>query len=197
MAVQCLETAFDVSTDDQSLAVPMTLPEIFASATVKVASAGSWGGSEAALFQRRVCVCCSFLLSRRSTTTPRRTPSPRNREPRPRRSKRTVGGGGGGGVTPAEVFDLTPESVPGFCFCPTGNDQMKVENFSAAVEFYSKAIAINPQNAVYFCNRSVRRLRAPDTDPDTPRRVRSPAGPSVVLLGGTPVLMTGWRKART
>lgn len=32
---------------------------------------------------------------------------------------------------------------------------MKVENFSAAVEFYSKAIAINPQNAVYYCNRSV------------------------------------------
>lgn len=162
MAVQCLETAFDVSTDDQSLAVPMTLPEIFASATVKVASAGSWrGGSEATLFQRRVCVCCSFLLSRRSTITPRRTPSPRNREPRPRRSKRTVGGGGGGGgwsssdITPAEGFDLTPELVPGFCFCPTGNDQMKVENFSAAVEFYSKAIAINPQNAVYFCNRSV------------------------------------------
>lgn len=40
-------------------------------------------------------------------------------------------------------------------FCLTGNDQMKVENFSAAVEFYSKAIAINPQNAVYYCNRSV------------------------------------------
>ena len=42
------------------------------------------------------------------------------------------------------------------CFVLTaGNDQMKVENFSAAVEFYSKAIAINPQNAVYYCNRSV------------------------------------------
>ncbi|KAF6715589.1 Small glutamine-rich tetratricopeptide repeat-containing protein alpha [Oryzias melastigma] len=35
VAVQCLETAFDVSTDDQSLAVPVTLPEIFASATVQ------------------------------------------------------------------------------------------------------------------------------------------------------------------
>lgn len=32
VAVQCLETAFEVSTDDQSLAVPLTLPEIFASA---------------------------------------------------------------------------------------------------------------------------------------------------------------------
>lgn len=30
---------------------------------------------------------------------------------------------------------------------------MKVDNFSAAVEFYSKAIALNPQNAVYYCNR--------------------------------------------
>lgn len=36
VAVQCLETAFEVSTDDQSLAVPMTLPEIFASATAQV-----------------------------------------------------------------------------------------------------------------------------------------------------------------
>lgn len=33
---------------------------------------------------------------------------------------------------------------------------MKVENFSAAVEFYSKAITLNPQNAVYYCNRSAR-----------------------------------------
>ncbi len=38
-------------------------------------------------------------------------------------------------------------------YVPAGNDQMKVENFSAAVEFYSKAIQLNPQNAVYFCNR--------------------------------------------
>ncbi|MEQ2189926.1 hypothetical protein GOODEAATRI_030312, partial [Goodea atripinnis] len=34
------------------------------------------------------------------------------------------------------------------------NDQMKVENYAAAVEFYSKAIALNPQNAVYYCNRA-------------------------------------------
>lgn len=33
---------------------------------------------------------------------------------------------------------------------------MKVENFAAAVEFYSKAIALNPQNAVYYCNRWAR-----------------------------------------
>lgn len=36
VAVQCLETAFEVSSDDQSLAVAMTLPQIFSSATSKV-----------------------------------------------------------------------------------------------------------------------------------------------------------------
>lgn len=36
VAIQCLETAFEVSTDDQSLSVPMSLPEIFTSATSKV-----------------------------------------------------------------------------------------------------------------------------------------------------------------
>nr|XP_023397019.1 small glutamine-rich tetratricopeptide repeat-containing protein alpha isoform X2 [Loxodonta africana] len=35
-----------------------------------------------------------------------------------------------------------------------GNDQMKVENFEAAVHFYGKAIELNPANAVYFCNRA-------------------------------------------
>lgn len=41
-----------------------------------------------------------------------------------------------------------------FCFC-IGNEQMKVENFEAAVHFYGKAIELNPANAVYFCNRCV------------------------------------------
>ncbi|ELV09270.1 Small glutamine-rich tetratricopeptide repeat-containing protein alpha [Tupaia chinensis] len=35
-----------------------------------------------------------------------------------------------------------------------GNEQMKVENFEAAVHFYGKAIELNPSNAVYFCNRA-------------------------------------------
>lgn len=35
-----------------------------------------------------------------------------------------------------------------------GNEQMKVENFEAAVHFYGKAIELNPGNAVYFCNRA-------------------------------------------
>ncbi|KAM9070347.1 small glutamine-rich tetratricopeptide repeat-containing protein alpha-like [Sarcophilus harrisii] len=35
-----------------------------------------------------------------------------------------------------------------------GNEQMKMENFEAAVSFYGKAIELNPANAVYFCNRA-------------------------------------------
>ncbi|TKS75228.1 Small glutamine-rich tetratricopeptide repeat-containing protein alpha [Collichthys lucidus] len=103
VAVQCLETAFEVSTDDQSLAVPMTLPEIFASATAKVDS------KDLDLVQDpNLDLEC-------------------------------------------EVFSVSAAVSWHF---PGRNDQMKVENFSAAVEFYSKAIAINPQNAVYYCNRA-------------------------------------------
>ncbi|XP_076583364.1 small glutamine-rich tetratricopeptide repeat-containing protein alpha [Chaetodon auriga] len=101
VAVQCLETAFEVSTDDQSLAVPMTLPEIFASATADV---------------DRQHPAESQVDSQISLSEEQRV----------------------------EAETLKSE----------GNDQMKVENFSAAVEFYSKAIAINPQNAVYYCNRA-------------------------------------------
>ncbi|XP_010633139.1 small glutamine-rich tetratricopeptide repeat-containing protein alpha isoform X2 [Fukomys damarensis] len=35
-----------------------------------------------------------------------------------------------------------------------GNEQMKMENFEAAVHLYGKAIELNPTNAVYFCNRA-------------------------------------------
>ncbi|XP_061094863.1 small glutamine-rich tetratricopeptide repeat-containing protein alpha [Conger conger] len=35
-----------------------------------------------------------------------------------------------------------------------GNEKMKEENFSEAMLYYSKAIEINPQNAVYYCNRA-------------------------------------------
>uniref|UniRef100_A0A3P9N591 Small glutamine-rich tetratricopeptide repeat-containing protein alpha n=1 Tax=Poecilia reticulata TaxID=8081 RepID=A0A3P9N591_POERE len=100
VAVQCLETAFDVSTDDQSLAVPMTLPEIFASATAKFPAESHANNNTA--------------------------PSSSTEEQK------------------AEAERLKTD----------GNDQMKVENFAAAVEFYSKAIALNPQNAVYYCNRA-------------------------------------------
>lgn len=100
VAVQCLETAFDVSTDDQSLAVPMTLPEIFSSATGQFPA-----------------------QTETSHSSPPATISEEQR---------------------AEAERLKTD----------GNDQMKVENFGAAVEFYSKAITINPQNAVYYCNRA-------------------------------------------
>ncbi|XP_028672046.1 small glutamine-rich tetratricopeptide repeat-containing protein alpha [Erpetoichthys calabaricus] len=35
-----------------------------------------------------------------------------------------------------------------------GNEQMKAENFSGAVDFYSRALELNPNNAVYYCNRA-------------------------------------------
>ncbi|KAG7456795.1 hypothetical protein MATL_G00239580 [Megalops atlanticus] len=100
VAIQCLETAFGVSTEDQSLAVPQSLPEIFASATAKSPDAPQVKVSPA-------------------------PPTPTEGEI-------------------AEAERLKTE----------GNEQMKVENFPAAVEFYTKAIEINPQNAVYFCNRA-------------------------------------------
>ncbi|NWR25809.1 SGTA protein, partial [Emberiza fucata] len=43
---------------------------------------------------------------------------------------------------------------PSFLPLLSGNDQMKAENFEAAVSFYGKAIELNPANAVYFCNRA-------------------------------------------
>ncbi|KAJ8377811.1 hypothetical protein AAFF_G00251300 [Aldrovandia affinis] len=100
VAAQCLETAFGVSTEDQSLAVAQTLPEIFASATIKCSSA------------------------------PEVKVSPASQAP-----------------TEEEIAEAERLKTD-------GNDQMKVENFDAAVEFYTKAIEINPRNAVYFCNRA-------------------------------------------
>ncbi|XP_019711353.1 small glutamine-rich tetratricopeptide repeat-containing protein alpha [Hippocampus comes] len=98
VAVQCLETAFEVSADDQSLAVPLTLPEIFASAARQTSpSQGNNNNSVDVGEERR---------------------------------------------TEAERLKTD------------GNDQMKVENYAAAVEFYSKAISLNTQNAVYYCNRA-------------------------------------------
>lgn len=43
--------------------------------------------------------------------------------------------------------------VTSFSTTSLGNEQMKAENFEAAVSFYGKAIELNPSNAVYFCNR--------------------------------------------
>ncbi|XP_051929968.1 small glutamine-rich tetratricopeptide repeat-containing protein alpha isoform X2 [Hippocampus zosterae] len=99
VAVQCLETAFEVSADDRSLAVPLTLPEIFASAALQT------------------------------------SPSQGNNN-------------NNDGVEVDEERRAEAERLK-----TDGNDQMKVENYAAAVEFYSKAISLNTQNAVYYCNR--------------------------------------------
>lgn len=96
VAIQCLETAFDVSMEDQSLAVLETLPELFAAATLQESS---------------------------PTTLNSASPSDEDI---------------------AEAERLKTE----------GNEQMKTENFESAVAFYTKAIDVNPRNAVYFCNRA-------------------------------------------
>ncbi|NXD56628.1 SGTA protein, partial [Corvus moneduloides] len=54
------------------------------------------------------------------------------------------------GFIPA-FFPLPSRAFPTLLL---GNDQMKAENFEAAVSFYGKAIELNPANAVYFCNRA-------------------------------------------
>uniref|UniRef100_A0A8C6YRA7 Small glutamine-rich tetratricopeptide repeat-containing protein alpha n=1 Tax=Nothoprocta perdicaria TaxID=30464 RepID=A0A8C6YRA7_NOTPE len=98
VAIQCLETAFGVSMEDQDLAVSRTLPEIFEAAA----------GKEPEHIRA-------------------------NSEP----------------VTPSEDDIAEAERLK-----TEGNEQMKAENFEAAVSFYGKAIELNPSNAVYFCNRA-------------------------------------------
>uniref|UniRef100_A0A8C3UCN5 Small glutamine-rich tetratricopeptide repeat-containing protein alpha n=1 Tax=Catharus ustulatus TaxID=91951 RepID=A0A8C3UCN5_CATUS len=98
VAIQCLETAFGVSMEDQGLAVSQTLPEIFEAVV----------GKE--------------LEHSRTNSEP---------------------------VTPSEDDVAEAERLK-----TEGNDQMKAENFEAAVSFYGKAIELNPANAVYFCNRA-------------------------------------------
>lgn len=34
-----------------------------------------------------------------------------------------------------------------------GNNHMKEENYTAAVDCYTQAIELDPNNAVYYCNR--------------------------------------------
>ncbi|XP_062366324.1 small glutamine-rich tetratricopeptide repeat-containing protein alpha isoform X2 [Cinclus cinclus] len=97
VAIQCLETAFGVSMEDQGLAVSQTLPEIFEAVAGKLEHSRT------------------------------------NSEP----------------VTPSEDDVAEAERLK-----TEGNDQMKAENFEAAVSFYGKAIELNPANAVYFCNRA-------------------------------------------
>ncbi|XP_060038022.1 small glutamine-rich tetratricopeptide repeat-containing protein alpha isoform X1 [Erinaceus europaeus] len=129
VAIQCLETAFGVSAEDGGLALPQTLAEIFEAAAAKVS-----GGAGAA---------------------------PPGGPPR-------VGGGSlgrpdacaGGQETRPDLAgpELSPpseeDSAEAERLKTEGNEQMKAENFQAAVLSYGKAIELNPANAVYFCNRA-------------------------------------------
>ncbi|KAG8454568.1 hypothetical protein GDO86_000983 [Hymenochirus boettgeri] len=96
VAIQCLETAFDVSIEDRSLAIPQTLPDIFSEATYQISP-------------------------------------PVN----------------SGLASPSEDDISEAERLKS-----EGNEQMKLENFESAVSFYTKALDLNPTNAVYFCNRA-------------------------------------------
>ncbi|CAG5862826.1 unnamed protein product [Menidia menidia] len=151
VAVQCLETAFEVSTDDQSLAVPVTLPEIFASATAKVDEGGRFW-----ILQDRNNLISEFpAQSQANNNSPSNSPTEEQRA----EAERLKGDGEYEGVfslcgSGPQKSQHEGNQTLTELFCPSGNDQMKVENFAAAVEFYSKAIALNPQNAVYYCNRA-------------------------------------------
>ncbi|KAJ8270130.1 hypothetical protein GJAV_G00110690 [Gymnothorax javanicus] len=104
VGIQCLETAFGVSFEDKSLAVPKTLPEIFASAVNKTPGA--------------------------EPSTPKVEKNPILHEPTAE------------DIAKAEKFKSE------------GNEQMKLENFGTAAALYTKALKLNPENAVYFCNRA-------------------------------------------
>ncbi|XP_067872240.1 small glutamine-rich tetratricopeptide repeat-containing protein alpha-like isoform X2 [Heterodontus francisci] len=98
VAVQCLETAFAISVDNEDLAVSRTLPEIFTAAVSE--------------------------------------------------------------EIPNVIVDSVPNSPTAEDLSKAeqlkteGNEQMKVENYQCAVDYYSKAIELNPSNAVYYCNRA-------------------------------------------
>ena len=63
--------------------------------------------------------------------------------PEPERGARRVGGGpdGGDGAGAMEMKEA-------------GNIQFKSKNYQQAIELYSRAAALDPSCAVYFCNRS-------------------------------------------
>ncbi|KAM8960445.1 small glutamine-rich tetratricopeptide repeat-containing protein alpha [Pelodytes ibericus] len=101
VAIQCLETAFDVSIEDRSLAMAQTLEQLFAEATIQ-------DPSQASCFQS-------------------------NDDGDSLREE---------DITEAERLKTE------------GNEQMKVENFESAISYYTRALELNPKNAVYFCNRA-------------------------------------------
>lgn len=60
------------------------------------------------------------------------------------------------------VVSMIKIYLPDFFFCILyllyllvilGNNHMKEENYAAAVDCYTQAIELDPNNAVYYCNR--------------------------------------------
>ncbi|ELK37491.1 Small glutamine-rich tetratricopeptide repeat-containing protein alpha [Myotis davidii] len=126
VAIQCLETAFGVTLEDSNLALTQTLPEIFEAAAGKV----SCGAALITAENSENSMGSQWLRSTSLLEMPQNLRSPEVTPPSEEDS--------------AEAERLKTE----------GNEQMKVENFEAAVHFYGKAIELNPANAVYFCNRA-------------------------------------------
>ncbi|OQR66579.1 small glutamine-rich tetratricopeptide repeat-containing protein alpha-like [Tropilaelaps mercedesae] len=103
VAIQCLESVYEVGPDDLSaLAVRMTLPEMFKNCA----------GNERAYFKSEQSSAAGEAASKK--------------EPNPE----------------AEAAKLE------------GNELLKAEKYQEALEMYSKAIDLDPYNAVYFCNRA-------------------------------------------
>lgn len=96
VAIQCLETAFEVSIEDRSLETAKSLQELFSETTAKESPPAYPG-----------------MVSL---------------------SEEDIG----------EAERLKTE----------GNEQMKLENFESAISYYTRALELNPTNAVYYCNRA-------------------------------------------
>ncbi|XP_078531289.1 small glutamine-rich tetratricopeptide repeat-containing protein beta isoform X1 [Lissotriton helveticus] len=89
VAIQCLETVFQITLDDTHLATPLALEEMFTNN-----------------------ICTNNKLSLHED--------------------------------PEKAIQLKDE----------GNNHMKEENYRAAVDCYNQAVQLDPNNAVYYCNRA-------------------------------------------
>ena len=133
VAIQCLESVYEVGPDDiAALAVRETLPNMFRAATE----------NERVSFARKIrCIvffrfsflgmkifstfasspqgCFKGYTTSKANEAPKKEPHPEAEEAKQR-----------------------------------GNDLLKAEKYLEALEMYSKAIDLDPHNAVYFCNRA-------------------------------------------
>ncbi|CAI9618259.1 unnamed protein product [Staurois parvus] len=58
-------------------------------------------------------------------------------------------------LTPAESPSVSPADIEkAEQLKDEGNNYMKEQNYEAAVECYSQAVELDPNNAVYYCNRA-------------------------------------------